>query len=303
MTPAYAKEVERRQQNIWRAAAIRQNSEMRAARTSLSLEKRRKLDKPSKHGAFSTKEEFDLAAEQWWKEHASILFMPQPEPPAPQEKALEPRAPRDIPTFMRDAILISEPTCVYCRKAPSATLDHIHPYSRGGQDTWLNLVGACQPCNQQKNDSTLEELGWPQPHTPRLSQPDGIPEWFHKLPLVCFHEAEVQSSNAFTVSAFRVRIHDRSLVFEAIRVPTAHARGLSSSEISGLPIAIPETDVVVKARMHKKVRLVEKRASQKASDRALKAYRPQLKTIRMSFPGLTNDANLQLTDWMPITKL
>lgn len=48
-------------------------------------------------------------------------------------------------------------TCQYCfsdveRKA--ATLDHVHPVSKGGKTTWENTVTACGPCNAKKADST-----------------------------------------------------------------------------------------------------------------------------------------------------
>ena len=37
------------------------------------------------------------------------------------------------------------------------TIDHVLPQSRGGENTWWNLVGACQPCNSYKADRTPEE--------------------------------------------------------------------------------------------------------------------------------------------------
>jgi len=37
------------------------------------------------------------------------------------------------------------------------TVDHIIPKSRGGQDTWENLVAACSDCNNKKADRTPEE--------------------------------------------------------------------------------------------------------------------------------------------------
>lgn len=46
--------------------------------------------------------------------------------------------------------------CAYCGSSAS-TVDHVHPKSRGGEDTWLNLVAACLHCNQYKKDRTPEE--------------------------------------------------------------------------------------------------------------------------------------------------
>jgi len=51
--------------------------------------------------------------------------------------------------------------CVYCgdddRK--TLTLDHVFPTSKGGQNTFENVVTACRKCNGQKADLTLEEWG------------------------------------------------------------------------------------------------------------------------------------------------
>jgi 5-methylcytosine-specific restriction endonuclease McrA len=53
-------------------------------------------------------------------------------------------------------------TCQYCAEIfPSAklTLDHVLPKSRGGRDSWENLVASCAPCNRRKADRTPEESG------------------------------------------------------------------------------------------------------------------------------------------------
>lgn len=47
--------------------------------------------------------------------------------------------------------------CVYCGSKKSLTIDHIIPKSRGGQNTWTNLVTCCSPCNRTKDDRTPEE--------------------------------------------------------------------------------------------------------------------------------------------------
>ncbi len=50
--------------------------------------------------------------------------------------------------------------CQYCGKKTSAlTIDHIIPKSRGGSDTWENLVAACVSCNNKKGSRTPEEAG------------------------------------------------------------------------------------------------------------------------------------------------
>lgn len=49
-------------------------------------------------------------------------------------------------------------TCQYCEyKGPKLTIDHILPKSRGGQDTWQNLVTSCYECNNCKDNRTPEE--------------------------------------------------------------------------------------------------------------------------------------------------
>lgn len=76
--------------------------------------------------------------------------------------------------------------CVYCgsNNPRILTLDHVIPQSKGGKDTWDNLVTACRPCNQEKADLTLEEYGKeiPEPKRPHflmlLRQMDYLPkEW------------------------------------------------------------------------------------------------------------------------------
>jgi 5-methylcytosine-specific restriction endonuclease McrA len=49
--------------------------------------------------------------------------------------------------------------CAYCGKA-AHTIDHVHPKSRGGADSWENLVAACLRCNNVKGDHTPGEMGW-----------------------------------------------------------------------------------------------------------------------------------------------
>jgi len=55
--------------------------------------------------------------------------------------------------------------CGYCG-AKATTIDHIIPKSRGGENTWGNLVSACMPCNNRKADRTPKEAGM---ITPKLS--------------------------------------------------------------------------------------------------------------------------------------
>ena len=47
--------------------------------------------------------------------------------------------------------------CQYCGDRDRLTIDHVMPRSRGGRDTWENLVTACVPCNNKKGNRTPEE--------------------------------------------------------------------------------------------------------------------------------------------------
>jgi 5-methylcytosine-specific restriction endonuclease McrA len=49
--------------------------------------------------------------------------------------------------------------CQYCGSTRSLTIDHVLPRSRGGDDTWENLVVCCSPCNVRKGDRLLEHTG------------------------------------------------------------------------------------------------------------------------------------------------
>ena len=48
-------------------------------------------------------------------------------------------------------------TCQYCGAREKLTIDHVHPKSRGGRDTWANLVAACVDCNNRKGNRTPKE--------------------------------------------------------------------------------------------------------------------------------------------------
>lgn len=47
--------------------------------------------------------------------------------------------------------------CQYCGHPDKLTIDHVFPKSRGGKDTWENLVAACIPCNNRKGNRTPDE--------------------------------------------------------------------------------------------------------------------------------------------------
>jgi 5-methylcytosine-specific restriction endonuclease McrA len=50
--------------------------------------------------------------------------------------------------------------CQYCGKTDlPLTIDHIVPRSRGGEDSWENLITACTRCNSIKGSKTPREAG------------------------------------------------------------------------------------------------------------------------------------------------
>ena len=66
--------------------------------------------------------------------------------------------------FMRDG-----ERCMYCGqkfRPQELTLDHIIPRSRGGKNSWDNLVACCAKDNHKKGDRTPEEAGMHLIHKP-----------------------------------------------------------------------------------------------------------------------------------------
>jgi 5-methylcytosine-specific restriction endonuclease McrA len=80
------------------------------------------------------------------------------------------KVPRQNRAVSRKSILLRDRmTCQYCgavHQPRGLTLDHVVPKSRGGQNTWGNLVSACYPCNNRKASRTPEEAGMPLLHKP-----------------------------------------------------------------------------------------------------------------------------------------
>ena len=74
---------------------------------------------------------------------------------------------RKIPVSRRGVLRRDGHRCAYCRGSAN-TIDHVQPKSRGGKDTWENLVACCLKCNNKKGDKTLAEIGWSLSFTPRM---------------------------------------------------------------------------------------------------------------------------------------
>lgn len=69
----------------------------------------------------------------------------------PYEKLMQNRPSRAM-IYKRDGH-----KCQYCGSTKELTIDHIIPRSRGGEDSWENLVVACMSCNTRKGDKLLED--------------------------------------------------------------------------------------------------------------------------------------------------
>jgi 5-methylcytosine-specific restriction endonuclease McrA len=92
---------------------------------------------------------------------------------------------RKIPVTRRGLLRRDSWRCAYCAK-PANTIDHVQPKSKGGADSWENLVACCLKCNNAKGDKTLSEIGWTlgfQPKMPTGAQwlvrgfDSTLPEW------------------------------------------------------------------------------------------------------------------------------
>jgi 5-methylcytosine-specific restriction endonuclease McrA len=62
----------------------------------------------------------------------------------------------------RNLLLRDDSRCQYCARRPplrELNIDHVIPRSRGGRDTWENLVISCRDCNLKKGRRTPAESG------------------------------------------------------------------------------------------------------------------------------------------------
>lgn len=75
------------------------------------------------------------------------------------------RAPDPTPNLSNSALFARDAhLCLYCGGRfgrPSLTRDHVKPLSKGGLDTWENVVSACFQCNSRKSDRTPQQAGMP----------------------------------------------------------------------------------------------------------------------------------------------
>jgi 5-methylcytosine-specific restriction endonuclease McrA len=80
---------------------------------------------------------------------------------------------KEIPLTRRNILERDRQTCQYCNhRGDQLTLDHVIPRSRGGGESWENLVAACVRCNVKKGSRTPKEAGMAlltQPRRPHSS--------------------------------------------------------------------------------------------------------------------------------------
>jgi len=82
--------------------------------------------------------------------------------------------PREVKFTRRNIYKRDKNTCQYCGRTfrpEELNIDHVVPLSRGGKDTWENVVCSCISCNLRKGNKTLKEAGM------RLIRKPKKPEW------------------------------------------------------------------------------------------------------------------------------
>ncbi len=92
---------------------------------------------------------------------------------------------RHMPVSRRGVLRRDNNRCGYCG-GTATTIDHVMPRSRGGKDSWENLMACCLRCNNIKGDRTPAEMGWNLRMTPRPPHSTGwlirgveraMPDW------------------------------------------------------------------------------------------------------------------------------
>lgn len=102
---------------------------------------------------------YNRHGEQSIVESAPIIAIARSDIMAAKALAYPPLGDRNDVLFKRDRYI-----CAYCGEQYSRdklTRDHVRPRSRGGQDTWTNVVAACRGCNHRKGARLPEEAHMP----------------------------------------------------------------------------------------------------------------------------------------------
>lgn len=91
---------------------------------------------------------------------------------------------RPIPFCRKNIMLRDGYCCQYCHDRfplDQLTLDHVIPLSRGGRDSWSNVVTACKKCNHKKGNYLLEEIGMVLTNRPKKPT---LPSFLHLVRLM-----------------------------------------------------------------------------------------------------------------------
>jgi len=75
-------------------------------------------------------------------------------------KSINAKFKKRIPFSRRTVFFRDELVCQYCGEKltlKNCTIDHVHPQSKGGKNTYLNCVTSCKPCNTGKDNKMLSE--------------------------------------------------------------------------------------------------------------------------------------------------
>ena len=85
---------------------------------------------------------------------------------------------REVRLSRRNIFERDKHRCQYCGSRFSKqdlTIDHVLPRSRGGTDTWENMVLACVKCNVRKSNRTPDEAHM------RLLRKPSVPRWLPRF--------------------------------------------------------------------------------------------------------------------------
>ncbi len=75
---------------------------------------------------------------------------------------------KNIPLTRKNLLIRDNNSCQYCLvESNELPIDHVIPTSRGGLDTWENVVASCQSCNVKKGNKTPKEANMPLNKTPK----------------------------------------------------------------------------------------------------------------------------------------
>lgn len=88
-------------------------------------------------------------------------------------RAIRRKMRHSVPLSKKNIMVRDRFTCAYCGTKHDLTIDHVVPISKGGKQSWDNMITACMTCNQKKADRLPNEAGMrlrKQPYQPTISE-------------------------------------------------------------------------------------------------------------------------------------